>query len=152
MFFAVNAADPADAAQDVNAFLASHTILSMTKELIREADRAYWSICVEYQVGNPTTDQITTSAKSKIDYRDVLSPEEFTVFSQLRDLRKKLAERDAIPVYAILSNAQLADMVQKKIISRTGLQTISGIGEGKITKYGDAFIDCLKQFNGGRTQ
>ena len=101
MFFSVNAADPADAAQDVNAFLASHTILSMTKELIREADRAYWSICVEYQVGNPTTDQITTSAKSKIDYRDVLSPEEFTVFSQLRDLRKKLAERDAIPVYAI---------------------------------------------------
>jgi superfamily II DNA helicase RecQ len=46
--------------------------------------------------------------KSKVDYKDILTPEEFTLFSKLREVRKKLAEENGLPVYAVCTNEQLA--------------------------------------------
>jgi hypothetical protein len=41
-----------------------------------------------------------------VDYREVLKPEEFEVFSRLREWRKAVAEKEGIPVYAVLTNGQ----------------------------------------------
>jgi superfamily II DNA helicase RecQ len=47
----------------------------------------------------------------KIDYREKLSPEDFDVFSKIREIRKQLAAADSVPVYTICTNEQLAQMV-----------------------------------------
>jgi len=59
----------------------------------------------------------------------VLNPEEFELFSRLRDLRKKLADREEVPVYAILTNAHLAEIVRNRVTTREGLSAIKGVGE-----------------------
>jgi ribonuclease D len=57
-----------------------------------------------------------------VDYKEVLKPEEFEVFSRLRDWRKNVAEKEGVPVYAVLTNEQLAQMVQKQVKSKAGLE------------------------------
>ena len=43
------------------------------------------------------------------DYKQVLKPEEFEVFSRLREWRKGVAEKEGVPVYVVFSNEQLAE-------------------------------------------
>ena len=52
-------------------------------------------------------------ARGKVDYREVLSPEQFAAFVKLRALRQAIAKDEAVPVYVIFTNEQLAAMVQK---------------------------------------
>ena len=40
-------------------------------------------------------------SRGKVDYREVLSPEEFAAFVKLRTLRQTIAKDDAVPVYMI---------------------------------------------------
>ena len=50
--------------------------------------------------------------KNKVDYKEILTPEQFAVFARLRELRKEIASREAVPVYTIFTNEQLSQMVQ----------------------------------------
>jgi superfamily II DNA helicase RecQ len=70
---------------------------------------------------------------------------EFAIFSQLRQLRKELAEQEGIPVYAVFTNDHLADMVRQRIVSLAGLKGIDGIGQARLEKYGEAFLRILKR-------
>jgi len=78
-----------------------------------------------------------------VDYKDVLSPEDFAVFAKLREWRKKTADAEAVPVYTIFNNEQLAKIVEKKIITKKALQEIEGVGEARVKKYGDAVISIM---------
>jgi len=54
----------------------------------------------------------------------------------LRDWRKAAAERDGVPVYAVLTNEQLAGIAAKRPESLAGLKEIEGLGDAKAGKYG----------------
>jgi hypothetical protein len=84
-----------------------------------------------------------------VDYRERLSPEDFTVFARLRDLRKRMAQAEAVPVYAGFTNDQLARMVQARATSKAALESIAGVGDARIEKYGPRFLDFLKISWGG---
>ena len=77
---------------------------------------SFWSFCVDYLESRSGADPggRTFSGRGKIDYREVLSPEDFAVFARLRQLRKEIAQADAVPVYTIFTNDQLAQMVQSR--------------------------------------
>jgi superfamily II DNA helicase RecQ len=83
--------------------------------------------------------------QKRVDYREVLPAEEFAIFSNLRHLRKELAEQEGVPVYALFSNDQLAAMVRQRVISLEGLHAIEGVGKARLEKYGEAFIRILKR-------
>ncbi len=70
-------------------------------------------------------------------------PEEFEVFSRLRDWRKAVAEKEGVPVYVVLTNEQLAQMVQKKVNTKTGLKEIEGVGDPRVEKYGESLLALL---------
>jgi superfamily II DNA helicase RecQ len=72
-----------------------------------------------------------------------LPSEEFAVFSRLRDLRKELAQTEAVPIYALFTNEQLAQMVQHRCHSKSDLAQIEGIGESKIEKYAERLLPLL---------
>ena len=82
---------------------------------------------------------------SKVDYRDLLSPEDFAVYAKLRDLRKEIAQRETVPVYTVFTNAQLAQMVQRRVTSRADLAEIEGVGEARVEKYASRMLEILKQ-------
>ena len=83
--------------------------------------------------------------QKRVDYREVLSAEEFALFSKLRELRKELAEQEGVPVYAVFTNDHLADMVRQRVVSLETLQSINGVGQARLEKYGEAFVRILKR-------
>ena len=94
------------AVAEMNAFLRGHKIIAVTKEFVATGENSFYSIIAEYIDTSfaPAADKGTAS----VDYKEVLKPEVFELFSYLRDERKKLAEQAGIPVYAVVTNAQLA--------------------------------------------
>ena len=103
---------------------------------------SHWAILVEYidsQEKNTNEKQI----KSKIDYKEILCTEDFSIFSKLREVRKKLAEDNGLPVYAVCTNEQLAEIAKLKPKTLTEFKKIEGIGQGKAEKYVPALLECL---------
>ncbi|UOF90223.1 DNA helicase RecQ [Fodinisporobacter ferrooxydans] len=67
------------------------------------------------------------------------------LFEQLRQLRKELADRDGVPPYIIFSDSTLREMAQYIPSDETSLLAIKGVGEAKLQKYGQPFLDLLRQ-------
>ena len=81
--------------------------------------------------------------RGKVDYKELLGDYEFTLYSRLRDLRKRLAEQQGVPLYALFTNEQLAAMVQRRVSTPGQLQEIEGVGEARVEKYGHNFLEEL---------
>jgi len=127
---------------EMNAFLRGHWVLAVKKEFVADGENSFWTFCVEYLDG-VGAGALLPGGRPKIDYKEVLKPEEFEVFSRLRDWRKSVAEKEGVPVYTVLTNEQLAQMVQKQVKSKAGLKEIEGVGDARVEKYGDALVQLL---------
>ena len=68
------------------------------------------------------------------------------LFETLRRLRKRLADEQGIPPYVVFSDATLREMASMKPITLTAFREISGVGDVKLAKYGDLFVDEIAQF------
>jgi len=151
-FFCIPATAPEPATTELNRFLRSHRILAVQRELVREGQGAYWAVCVEYLApvrhGETEAGKAGGSGKPKVDYKEVLSAEDFEVFSRLREWRKEVAEREGVPVYAVFTNEQLAAMVTGKVDSLTAMGKIDGIGEARVKKYGNEVLPVLNGAGG----
>ena len=65
-----------------------------------------------------------------------MSAPQFALFKRLRDQRKKWAEVKGIPVYAVLTNQQLAELAKRELRTPADLARIEGLGLARIEKYG----------------
>jgi superfamily II DNA helicase RecQ len=143
--FSIPALDPGDAVEEMNVFLRTHRILSLDRRLVGADATAFWAVSVEYlERGAEGTGVNGARSKDKVDYKEVLNPADFAVFSKLRELRKAIAEKEAIPPYSVFTNEQLAAMVTGKVDSVAGLGRIDGVGTARIEKYGPRFLEALK--------
>ena len=97
---------------------------------------AAWSFCITYLEEGFTK----SKGKAKVDYKEVLDAESFDRFSQMRVIRKKIAQEEAIPAYAVFTDAELGALAKVEELSFAKMKTIKGIGEKKIEKYGKHFI------------
>jgi len=150
-FFQIPVRDSNASEQELNGFLASHKILSMERHLIDQGSNSFWTICVEYLKSvsaDPTRNQ--NLSRNRVDYKSILPPDEFEVYSRLRELRKDITQAEAVPVYALFSNEQLAQMAQRRCRSKSDLAQIEGIGESKIEKYADRFLPTLLSLGGAK--
>ena len=103
---------------------------------------------MEYLEGAQVTGGKARAAASRIDYKEVLSPEDFAVFSRLRELRKQIAAEDAVPVFTIFTNEQLAKLVTEKVESQAAMRKIKGIGAATADKYGERVLRVLEEMKG----
>jgi hypothetical protein len=95
---------------EMNAFLRGHRVLAVKKEFVADGENSFWSFCVEYLDGMATGALGAGGRPPKVDYREVLKPEEFEVFSRLRDWRKGVAgEGRRARVYDLHERATRAD-------------------------------------------
>jgi superfamily II DNA helicase RecQ len=147
-FFSINALEPEPDQQALDDFCARHRIVSVDRRFVERGEVCYWSVCVTY-LATPVTPSPAKPAQSvnkraQVDYREILPHEDFLVFSKLRSLRKMISEAEGTPLYAIVSNEQMAEMVTKRITTLTALAEINGIGEAKLEKYGKRFLEVLQ--------
>lgn len=143
-FFFIRVTDAAAAADELNRFLTNHRVLTVERQFVNDGSQSFWAICVDYLPHGTSSHQMTAPNKPpRKDYREALTADQFAQFVKLRELRAEIARSEAIPVYTIFTNEQLATMVTRPVITKAELEGIDGIGAARIDKYGDRFLDML---------
>jgi len=66
------------------------------------------------------------------------------LFERLRALRKRLADAEGVPAYIVFSDAVLRQMASQMPRNRAALLSISGVGPVKLERYGEAFLEVLR--------
>lgn len=98
-----------------------------------------------------------TGTKERQSYKKVktaspvLTPMAFAdendrLFEELRQLRKKLADQQAIPAYIVLSDKVLHLLASSRPETVEAFGEISGIGEYKKERYGKDFVEVIRRF------
>ena len=116
-FFQVPVRDSGAAGEELNRFLRGHRVVNVDRRWVDLGTESYWSFCVDYlepASASGSSARLPGDARGKVDYREVLSPEQFAAFVKLRTLRQAISKEEAVPVYVIFTNEQLAAMVQKR--------------------------------------
>ena len=61
-------------------------------------------------------------------------------------LRAKLAARQGVPAYVIFSDATLQDMCARLPSDKEEMLEVSGVGDAKFARYGEAFLKEIAAF------
>lgn len=87
----------------------------------------------------PKAGSLTPRSRSvEIDEQDV------PLWNALRACRKRLAEEFGVPPYVVFHDATLREMVQQRPLSEGTLLKISGVGDSKLERFGDAFLEVIR--------
>ncbi len=124
---------------ELNHFLRAHRVADMQKQLVQKGDMNYWTFCVTYLDVIVNKPQELEPRKGKVDYREILDEPVFARFCEMRKIRKQIAENEAIPPFAVFTDAELAEIAKQDTPSLQSIKNISGIGAKKIEKYGAYF-------------
>ena len=138
------------AMEEMNAFLRAHRILEIDRQFVKMEHGGLWTFCISY-VERAKTGIDNKATKPKIDYREILPPQQFAVFAELRKIRKNMAEAEGIPAFAIFTNEELATIAQLDELKPDALRTINGIGQKKAEKYGVKLIESFVKHNTNET-
>ena len=71
------------------------------------------------------------------------------LLTRLIALRRRIAEEQHVPPFIIFTNATLRDMAHKCPRSRREMLRVDGVGEGKMERYGSAFLREIDAYLGG---
>ena len=127
-----------EAVEEMNKFLRGNKVVDIAKTLVQQGDVSFWAFCVTYLLGvPPKTQPPQGERKEKVDYREVLDAETFARFATMRTIRKQLAEADAVPAFAVFTDAELAEIAKLDELSPKLMLGINGLGEKRVDKYGE---------------
>lgn len=80
---------------------------------------------------------------------DELDQEDRLLFDRLRRLRTQIARDQNVPPYVVFPDATLAGIAAARPVSPDALLSVSGIGQSKLEKYGEAVLDLVEAFEAG---
>ncbi|MFZ8766071.1 ATP-dependent DNA helicase RecQ [Vibrio harveyi] len=97
---------------------------------------------VTLELAVPRLDTAARAAKS-----DKLTSKNYDkkLFAKLRKLRKSIADEDGLPPYVVFSDATLIDMAEILPTSYGEMLAVSGVGQRKLEKYADPFLDLIQE-------
>jgi len=84
-------------------------------------------------------------AKTKVNLEVADTP----LFEALRALRKSLAEENGVPPFVIFHDRTLLEMVSEQPENLSELSLISGVGEQKLKRFGEAFLSAIQTYRTG---
>lgn len=76
------------------------------------------------------------------------SPHDEVLFDQLRELRKTIADELNVPPYIVFGDATLIHMAQEKPGSAEQMLEIHGVGQVKLERFGEKFMNCIREHSG----
>lgn len=77
-------------------------------------------------------------------------PESNDLLAALKSTRWDLAQREKVPAYIVFSNATLADMAERAPKTMDELLEVSGVGQAKAARYGEKFLQVIREFEGNQ--
>ena len=73
------------------------------------------------------------------------------LFEELRRLRLQLARAAGLPPYVVFSDKTLEEMAARRPTDREALSDIGGVGEQKLRRYGEVFLEAIKKYVAEKT-
>lgn len=74
-----------------------------------------------------------------------LTEKDAELFESLRELRREIASEEKVPPYMVFADKTLAGMCVMRPATRDEMLEVSGVGEHKLEKYGDRFLEILRK-------
>lgn len=68
------------------------------------------------------------------------------LFTLLKDLRKEISRKENLPPFVIFQDPSLEDMAIQYPVTVEELKQITGVGSGKALKYGEPFLQLIKNY------
>ena len=68
------------------------------------------------------------------------------LFEALRERRTQLAKDQEVPPYVIFNDKTLRAMVEHRPQTRSGFRDLHGVGDVKLDRYGEAFMDVIETY------
>lgn len=65
------------------------------------------------------------------------------ILAALKRKRRELAQEEGVPAYVIFADRTLIDMAEKRPGTLDEMLAVHGVGERKLARYGDAFLEAL---------
>ncbi len=87
--------------------------------------------------------QAATPARRQLEN---IPPEDMGLWQALRACRKQLAEEHGVPPYVIFHDATLREMLEQRPLTPSDLLAINGVGDSKLERFGDAFLDVIRHY------
>lgn len=85
--------------------------------------------------------------KEKIDKFNGNFDYDIDLFNNLKKLRLEISKKRNIPPFIVFSDASLIDMARLKPKNERDFLKIKGVGEKKLSQYGDLFIEKIIEFD-----
>ncbi|HEX2206126.1 MAG TPA: RecQ family ATP-dependent DNA helicase [Longimicrobium sp.] len=73
------------------------------------------------------------------------TPEQRALYTRLRALRTELAKEQELPAYCVFADKTLVELAKRHPRSLVEMRRVPGIGPAKIEKYGEAFLQILRE-------
>ena len=67
------------------------------------------------------------------------------LYARLKSLRRSIADEHDVPPFVVFNDATLVDMANKLPTNQRQMLAVSGVGETKLKRYGDAFIQVIQR-------
>ena len=82
----------------------------------------------------------------KVEKRKAKATRDTGLFEILRSLRKEISEREKVPPYIVFADTALREMSEYFPVNKKEMLNIKGVGESKLNKYGEEFIQAIKNY------
>jgi ATP-dependent DNA helicase RecQ len=109
--------------------------------LLTEASRALLRGEATIRVREDT--KAPTVRKTRAAPTEVAAHDE-PLWEALRECRRQLAAENNVPPYVVFHDATLKQMVAQRPADSAALLAISGVGQAKLARYGERFLDVLR--------
>lgn len=97
---------------------------------------------IELKLRKPTK---KTSKKSESKQKSALRDIDQELFEALRQCRYNLSQAESVPPYVIFHDKTLIEMTKMRPMTLSELGKIAGVGEKKLDKFGQQFLDIILQ-------
>ncbi|NAW50412.1 DNA helicase RecQ [Elizabethkingia argentiflava] len=123
----------------------TYGVLKLTKKGL---DYIEGEILPTFQIAEDRIYNLAETAKlsSEIATASSLKGLDDQLFSLLKEVRKKVAQKYKIPPYTVFQDPSLEDMTVQYPVSIEEISKIYGVGEGKAKKFGKEFAAFIKKY------
>jgi ATP-dependent DNA helicase RecQ len=120
----------------------SLTLTEACRPVLRGNETVEFRDTVRDDAGSETTRTTTKTAD-----RSALPEQgpDRALFEALRERRTQLAQEQDVPPYVIFNDETLRAMVAHRPQTRSAFRELHGVGDVKLERYGDLFLDTIRQ-------
>lgn len=112
----------------LNKFIEENNVTTLKGELFEQNGDKYWSILLHYE-------------KAKV----ALNEDDKKLYDFIRNWRSEKAKEKGLPVYIILTNEQIVQIIRIKPVTKDELRKIKGLSDNKVRDFGDEILSLFSK-------